>query len=421
MGERSSKLGVAPQPDGGEKTPRPGATDLGVDLKSHGVDGVICFGSQDWWYHNRGHIDMQLMRRYAQSVTTIYVNSIVMQKPKLGAKSDFMAKVARKAKSILNGLKATDVGFWAYSPFSMPVHHIDWLRPLNRACLNGQLKLVLHKLGVKHPIVWVACPAACEVALKMKKAALVYQRTDRFEEFPNVEREVIKRYDTTMKAAADLTLFVNRPLFDEEQHECKQALYLDHGVDYDLFAGAAEDPTVPEDIVDIPKPIIGFHGSFGKHTTDFGLIRKVAELVPEYMFVFVGPKVPECESLETTRNIKMLGQRDYEVIPHYAKHFDVTIMPWCQNRWIEACNPIKLKECLALGKPIVSTPFPELQKYRELVYQAATPEAFAEAIRTALAEDNAERISARRKAVESASWDRKARIVLGELFGERES
>lgn len=421
MGEQLSRLGVAPQADCAKGLPRSAGTNLGIDMKSHGIDGVVCFGSQDWWYHNRGHIDMQLMRRYAQSVTTIYVNSIVMQKPKLGANSDFVAKVLRKTKSIFNGLKPTDVGFWAYSPFSMPVHHIDWLRPLNRACLSGQLKLVSRKLGVKHPIVWVACPAACDVALKMKKAALVYQRTDRFEEFPNVDQEVIKRYDTTMKAAADLTLFVNRPLFDEEQHECKKALYLDHGVDYDLFAGAADDPTVPEDIVDIPKPIIGFHGSFGKHTTDFVLIRKVAELVPEYLFVFVGPTVPECESLKATKNIRMLGQRDYETIPHYAKYFDVTIMPWCQNRWIEACNPIKLKEYLALGKPIVSTPFPELQKYRDVVYQAVTPEAFAQAIRTALAEDNAERILARRKAVETASWDSKAKIVLNELFGERES
>lgn len=394
---------------------------LGVDLKSHGVDGVVCFGSQDWWYHNRGHIDMQLMRRYARNVTTIYVNSIVMQKPRLGAHSDFMAKVVRKAKSIFNGLKPTDVGFWAYSPFSMPVHHIDWLRPLNRIGLNGQLRVVSHKLGVRHPIVWVACPAACDVAMKMKKIALVYQRTDRFEEFPNVDQEVIKRYDSTMKAAADLTLFVNRPLFDEERHECKKAFYLDHGVDFELFAGAADDPVVPDDMANTPRPIVGFHGSFGKHTTDFELIRKVAELVPEYVFVFVGPKVPECESLEGTQNIKMLGQRDYEMIPHYAKCFDVTIMPWCQNRWIEACNPIKLKEYLALGKPIVSTPFPELQKYRNVVYQAVTPEAFAGAIRTALAEDNAERIAARRQAVEKASWDSKAGIVLRELFGEMES
>ena len=403
MSEELSRGGLAAASHT-EKAAPSAVADGHIDMTRYPTDGVLCFGSQDWWYHNRGHIDMQLMRRFARSATTIYVNSIVMQKPKLGATSAFLTKFVRKAKSIFTGLKPTDAGFWAYSPFSMPVHHIGGLRFLNRVCLSAQLKLVSRKLGVTNPIVWVACPAACDVAL-----------------CPNVDHDVIKRYDTMMKAAADLTLFVNAPLYEEERHECKRALYLDHGVDYDLFAGAADDPTVPDDIAGIPKPMVGFHGAFGKHTTDFVLIRKVAELLPEYWFVFVGPKVPECESLETVKNIRMLGQRDYEAIPHYAKHFDVTIMPWCRNRWIEACNPIKLKEYLALGKPIVSTPFPELQKYRDVVYQAVTPEAFAEAIRTALSEDNDERIRRRRKAVQTASWDSKAEMVLEALFGERES
>ena len=93
-------------------------------------------------------------------------------------------------------------------------------------------------------------------------------------------------------------------------------------------------------------------------------------------------------------------------------------MPWKQNRWIEACNPIKLKEYLALGKPIVSTPFVELQKYRDVVYEAKTPREFAECIKQALAEDNAERITGRRKTVLNASWESKAQLVLEKLFGK---
>jgi glycosyltransferase involved in cell wall biosynthesis len=91
-------------------------------------------------------------------------------------------------------------------------------------------------------------------------------------------------------------------------------------------------------------------------------------------------------------------------------------MPWRQNRWIEACNPIKLKEYLALGKPVVSTPFPELQQYLDVVYQARTPEQFAESIERALAEDCSERISRRRERVQNATWENKAQMVLEELL-----
>jgi len=118
------------------------------------------------------------------------------------------------------------------------------------------------------------------------------------------------------------------------------------------------------------------------------------------------------------RNVRMLGQKPYEQIPHYGKCFDVAIMPWRQNRWIEACNPIKLKEYLALGLPIVSTPFPELRKYLDVVYEASSPEEFAGSIRKALDENNPERAATRRQKIRDARWNNKAQLVLEALLGD---
>jgi glycosyltransferase involved in cell wall biosynthesis len=390
--------------------------DRGSDMKK---SDVICFGGNDWWYHNRNHFDVRMMEIFAKYGNVLYVNSIVMQKPNVRQGRKFIKKLIRKAKSICRGLKKSGVGFWVYSPVSLPVCHIRWLRPLNEMLLQFQLWLVNRKLDLQNPIVWVACPVVCDVAINMKKSRLVYQRTDCFEEFPGVDVQIIKDYDQKLKATADITLFVNRILYEEESDKCKKAIYLDHGVDFDAFASPEKSKDIPREMRDLGKPIVGFFGQIDDYTVDIGFIEKVVDYLPEKSFVFVGEAaLADCCGLMARKNVWMLGKKPYEQIPHYGKCFDVAIMPWRQNRWIQACNPIKLKEYLALGKPIVSTPFPELQKYLDVVCVATTPKQFAKCIERAINEDSPEQVAARRGKVKKATWGRQAELVLHELFNE---
>jgi len=377
---------------------------------------VLCFGGGDWWYHNRAHIDMQLIRRFAKAGTALYVNSIVIQKPALRQGRQLIEKLNRKTKSILKGLKPSGEGFWTYSPASLPLHHIWWARPLNEKLLRLQIMYVMRKLKMRYPVIWVACPGACETAIRINKSRLVWQRTDRWEEFPNVHQETIKRYDRKLKAAADLTVFVSKGLYQQEADQCRKAFYLDHGVDYETFAAAEHNKNQPPELRKIKRPIVGFFGGIDEHTFDIAFMQDVVELLPQMSFVFVGKASIDCSALSARKNVRMLGQKPYEQIPHYGKCFDVAVMPWRQNRWIETCNPIKLKEYLALGKPVVSTPFMELQKYDDLIYQARTPAAFAVCIKKAISQDNPALVNLRRKKVQQASWDSKAQLLLKELF-----
>ena len=382
---------------------------------------IVCFGGGDWWYHNRAHIDMQLMRRFARESKVLYINSIVIQKPKFGKKGRLCAKISRKVISIMKGLRPSGEGFWVYSPVTMPVHHISWGRWLNERILRIQVKHVMKKLNIQNPLIYVACPGACDTGIKLGGRKLVWQRTDRWEEFPNVDNNVIRKYDQKLKRKADLTIFVNNLLYKQERDQCKKALYLDHGVDYELFATADRVSESPNDIKSISKPIIGFFGGIDDHTLDISFVQSVVDLLPELSFVFIGKVSCDIDGLQKKQNVWFLGQKPYEQIPHYGIYFDVAIMPWRQNRWIEACNPIKLKEYLALGKPVVSTPFSELEKYLDVVYRAQTPKQFAECIKKALTEDNPMRIADRRNKVMSDSWESKAKLLLEELFISNET
>ena len=48
-----------------------------------GFDGIICIGGEDWWYHNRGHFDFQIMRRIARTRPVLFVNSLAVRMPSL--------------------------------------------------------------------------------------------------------------------------------------------------------------------------------------------------------------------------------------------------------------------------------------------------------------------------------------------------
>jgi len=377
---------------------------------------TLCFGGQDWWYHNRGHVDIQLMRKYAQTGRVLYVNSIVMQRPKLSQGRRFVQKLMRKSKSILRGLKKVADNFWVYSPISLPLHHRDWSRALNTAALRVQVRGAEMLLRLRNPVVWVVCPAAGDVALGLRRSKLVYLKTDSYELFPNVDTDIVRDYDRRLKTHADLTVFVSRELYNVEAGECRRAFFLDHGVDYDMFASATDDDC-PSDLRETKHPIVGYFGSLDGHTVDYHLIDRLTDLLPDMSFVFVGRVYSEFPVFASKRNVRMLGQKDYEQIPRYGRQFDVAIMPWNQTAWIQRCNPIKLKEYLALGKPVVSTPFAELRNYHDLVYTAQTPEDFAARIRQALAENGPQRIAARRERVAPYTWENRAETVLQELFG----
>ena len=117
----------------------------------------------------------------------------------------------------------------------------------------------------------------------------------------------------------------------------------------------------------IPHPRIGFFGNLRDQLVDFDLLERLARELPHVQVVLVGDATRAMERLTAHSNIHWFGFRPYNDVPRYGAGFDVAIMPWNDNEWIRNCNPIKLKEYLALGLPVVSTDFPEVRRYESVV------------------------------------------------------
>ncbi len=369
-------------------------------------DGIICIGGEDWWYHNRGHFDFQIMRRLAEDWPVLFVNSLAVRMPSLKEKSQFAARIGRKLKSLARGLVRVENNFWVFSPASVPGVAGQ---KLSGWALAPQIKIAAARAGIKRPLLWVHCPAGAHLVNEIAHSALVLQRTDRFEAFPEADPAIVGEQIAFLKKTADLVVYCNANLMAEESTQVRQQLLITHGVDLDTFiaAGKTRSPG-PVDVALLKRPRVGFIGGIDAHTFGPELFVETAKRLPDVEFALIGGcSLPEgwC----TLPNVKLLGRKPYEFVANYMAAMDVLIMPWNDSEWIQACNPIKLKEYLAVGRPIVTTDFPALERYRDLVRVAGTPREFAAAIRAAL-EQTYDAGPARAR-VASEGWDAKASFL----------
>jgi glycosyltransferase involved in cell wall biosynthesis len=374
-------------------------------------DSVLCFGDSDWWYHNRGHADMQFIRRFARRCRVLYVNSLGVRTPSVSEGSMFFRRVTRKLGSLARFCRDGGEGFDVLSPLFAPIFDGPAGAAV-QAALRWQLISVLRRLGMRRPLIWVACPTAACVLDRLPGAGVVHQLSDCYGALQGGPAAAATQMERRVANRADLVVCSSEKLVERAQRLYGQGEYVDHGVDFDLFDAAARARSVPPELTAVPHPIVGFFGNIDGNTVDRTLLDGVIRLRPQYRFVLVGSMTHEFDALKRLANVVAIPRQLYQRVAPFGATFDVCIMPWLQNEWIEHCNPVKLKEYLALGKPVVSTPFQELRRTDSLCIEAVGAEAFAAAIDRALREDNETDREKRRAWAAQNTWDAKFRQVV---------
>jgi len=372
-------------------------------LENH---NIICFGPSDWWSMNPS-CATHIMRRLAEKNKILYVNPFSSDLAVgLKSKRGLGTRIARKIKSVARYLRQPDDNLYVFSPVFLPVQGKSATDAFNNTLLKLQLKTVCRLIGLSHPILWVENIRSADIVNDFDSGLKLYYVSDLFADDSYTTAHYLQHQrEKSISDASDMVICVSKELYELKRSERDHVFYLPHGADFDLFRQTAEKGVQLEELTGIRRPIAGYFGTLTAYN-DIELLLWCARNLPDVSFVLAGQVTGgDYSELQRLDNVHFLGWLPYEKIPQLCACFDVCMLAWRMSRWIECCNPLKMFEYMASGKPIVSVAIKEAMLYSDVISIAHDKEEFRKAILWELQNDTAQRRCRRIEIAGNRSWD----------------
>jgi glycosyltransferase involved in cell wall biosynthesis len=370
-------------------------------------ENIICF-AKDWAEDptSNNHV----MRQLARGNRVLWLNSISTRTPSLASGRD-LKKIALKLASFMRGAVRVDEQLWVYTPIVLPLPHSRLAAALNRGILRATLRMLRRKLGMDEFQLWTFLPNVVDYVGKLDESLVVYYCVDEWSQFSYVDGAKIAAAEERLCRRADVVFATAQSLVEKRRAWNPNTFLASHGVDHALFAAAlSEATTAPADLAALPQPVLGFYGTI-QDWVDLKLIAYLAERHPEWSFAMIGKTSVDTEGFSKYPNVHFLGRKEHSTLPAYCKGFAVGLIPYILNERIMHVNPIKLREYLSAGLPVVSTAVPEVANYGEFCHLAADYEEFEHSVEIALRDDTPERRQQRSDAMRAETWERKVAEV----------
>lgn len=363
--------------------------------------GIIYFGN-DWFAENRTS-SHHVAERLSERTRVLYVDSPGLRAPKATTRD--LRKLCRKLLSVARRPQQVREHLWQMSVPQIPFRRLPFVRALNVGLGKLLVKRALKHLGFSRAVSWFAVPHPGFLANAFGEAAVVYYCIDDYAALPDVDARAVAEMDAHLTSEAD-QVFVASSLMLKAKRRVKPSTVLaPHGVDVALFRTASDRQlAIAPGACSLRRPVIGFYGSI-EEWIDLDLIAHLAEHRPAWTFLMIGRLAVDPGRLRTLPNVVFAGPQPYLSLPNWARAFDVAIIPYRLTRQVMNSAPLKLREYLATGKPVVAVPAPEIEPFAGLVRLARGPEQFIQEIENALFNDTETDRARRIEATSTMTWD----------------
>ena len=372
----------------------------------------IVFG-EDWQSHPSS--TQHLFKQLAKQHQVIWINSIGMRKPTFRLID--LKRVFNKLKSLFlskrssPNAKTTDhshnLDLTAHTLAVLPWHDNLIVRLYNKWIFNKK-----GFIGEEPIVYWLSVPTAISLISPREQDKVIYYCGDDFSALAGVDHKMVAPFERELIKKAD-TIYVVSERLANKMPKSKVKM-LSHGVDLALFTTQTAKAS---ELEQISKPIIGFYGSLNAWL-DKALLLTLAKERPEYQLVLIGNLIEDFSELLKLDNVTHIKAVEHHRLASFSQHWQVSILPFVDNEQIRSCDPLKLKEYIATGTPIVTTRFAAVNPYRETILIADTHQGFIDRIDYAVSLSKSQNLNWRTNQSQQAnnhSWQAKATLVCKQL------
>jgi FemAB-related protein (PEP-CTERM system-associated) len=339
----------------------------------------------------------------------LWVNTLGLRAPRLDTFT--LNRAVEKLKEWSCPLRQVGENMWVLAPVMLPVIGNGVLGRLNIKRTLMTIRRATRRLEMNRPIFWSSIPTVADYVGHLDEAAVVYYVTDDYHLWPGGDSENIKLADRRLTERADLIFPCSEALVTSHRSETGRTILLPHGVDFDHFSQQSDEP---QQLRDIPHPRACFSGLIYEKIDQQSLYTLVTQM-PELQLVMIGPVKTNVDRLAAKPNVHFLGPKPYQELPAYLQAMDVLLLPYVVDDSLRSSGPVKIRECLATGKPTAARRLPDLEGLADLIHLYDEPANLIPAVRSAMAAASPELSARMRHRVRGESWDSRVEIIMKEL------
>ncbi|QMU61454.1 MAG: glycosyltransferase [Gammaproteobacteria bacterium] len=362
---------------------------------------IVCF-AKDW--HEDPTSNNHVMRNISKRNNVLWLNSIATRAPSFSSGRDW-GKIFNKLSKLFSNSEQVEDRLWTYTPLVLPFPFSSWAHLINALLLKYQLKRITRKLKFDDFQLWTFLPTAQPYFNKLNYTVGVYYCIDEWSEFSELNTEKTVAMENALCKKVDVVFATAYSLLESRKKYTQSCYLARHGVDYEHFSNTKHaENNPPKELLHINGPIIGFMGLV-HDWVDQDLIVYLAKQRPQWSIVILGNATVNIEKLENVSNIILCGRIPYEKLPEYIQNFSVGIIPFKINELTRHINPIKLREYLSAGLPVVSTPLDEAEFYKPNCALVSNKKDFLNSCEEFIKNDTHEKRLDRSSKMKNETWE----------------